>query len=192
MHLAEGGIVATDGRLEVSGEWRLMAREPADDPTPLVVEWLRWADNQCMGHAEQAKGAVTLVQGATLVVVRGTKVEGGIGQAAAVGSDTRAEMRVCTGGDRIGLLKLLTTMIEEPWVFQGAVKHEGTQVPEWSAEPLRIIAGDQMQPGREPSAYDVACPRCGAAIGDDCDERTLGGKEVHKARVDALNEDSES
>ena len=38
-------------------------------------------------------------------------------------------------------------------------------------------------PPRGPRA--VACPRCGAGVGEDCDRRTLGRWDYHMARVEA-------
>lgn len=40
-------------------------------------------------------------------------------------------------------------------------------------------------PSRPNGALRVACPRCHAEIGKDCDAATLGRHSFHKARIDA-------
>ena len=40
-------------------------------------------------------------------------------------------------------------------------------------------------PSRPNGALRVACPRCHAEIGKDCDAATLGRHMYHKARIDA-------
>lgn len=43
--------------------------------------------------------------------------------------------------------------------------------------------------GPKPSGpITVACPRCKAAVGERCDQRTLGRHLYHRARVDAVEE----
>lgn len=40
----------------------------------------------------------------------------------------------------------------------------------------------------DPTAAEVACPQCGAAAGDPCEQRTLGRFAQHWARVEAARD----
>ena len=51
--------------------------------------------------------------------------------------------------------------------------------------PLITPTPDPDEPGRPHGTLRVACPRCHAAIGENCDARTLGRYLFHKARIDA-------
>lgn len=53
--------------------------------------------------------------------------------------------------------------------------------------PRRRLDG-HSRPKPTPWARDVACPRCGAGVGEPCDRRTLGRHMHHKARVDAFKD----
>jgi len=52
-------------------------------------------------------------------------------------------------------------------------------------------AAPKRKPTRDKSPLSVACPKCGAAVGEECDRRTLGSKWQHMARVKALAEGAE-
>ena len=49
-------------------------------------------------------------------------------------------------------------------------------------------AAPKRKPARDRSPLSVACPKCGAAVGEECDRRTLGSKWQHMARVKAIEE----
>ena len=51
--------------------------------------------------------------------------------------------------------------------------------------PLIVAPFDPDAPPRPMGILRVACPRCHAEIGKDCDAATLGRHSFHKARIDA-------
>lgn len=51
--------------------------------------------------------------------------------------------------------------------------------------PLITPTFDPDAPPLPPVPLRVACPKCGAEIGNGCDARTLGRHPFHKARIDA-------
>ena len=56
----------------------------------------------------------------------------------------------------------------------------------WPAEAVPLLDELALMELPPKSVRRVACPRCGAKIGEWCDPASLGRRRFHKARIDAM------